>query len=310
MAPIAKFWSIIRVMATPAIKLTNLTKRYGASRGIEKISLEVQPGEIFGFLGPNGAGKTTTIRTIMNFIGPTEGKAEIFGLDSQQESVAIKRRIGYLAGDIALYQNLTGKQLLTYLGSMGGQVDWEYVHELAERFQADLGRRLRSLSKGNEQKIGLIQAFMHRPDLLLLDEPTSGLDPLMQEEFYRLAEEYKSEGKTLFISSHNLAEVQRLCDRAAFVREGRLVATEQIAQLESISVHKFIVTFRDPVKSSEFRKLGHADVTERSGQKLHFTVSGSTDQFIKALAHHTVLDISEQEATLEEIFLRHYREGD
>src|SRR5690606_38829307 len=206
----------------------HVTKTYGKQRGIEDVSFSLNKGEVFGFLGPNGAGKSTTIRTILNFTSPNKGSISIFGKDSVKNSVEVKRKIGYLAGNFAAYPSLTGAQLLTLLSSMQGQKDETYQAELVKRFGADLTRPIHQLSKGNSQKLGIIQAFSHKPDLIILDEPTSGLDPLMQERFYEAVAEAKAAGATLLISSHNLTEVQRICDRAAFIREGKIISIEDI----------------------------------------------------------------------------------
>ena len=211
--------------------LTNLTKKYGKFLAVDNVSLEVQPGEVFGFLGPNGAGKSTVIRTVLNFIKPSAGSVQLFGLDSVHGAVAAKHYVGYLAGDIALYDSMTGLDLLKFLTSLGKETDWDYVKELAEKLQAPLGRPISDLSKGNKQKVGLIQAFMHNPDLLVLDEPTSGLDPLMKQIFYDMVLDMRKSGKTVFVSSHDLDEVQKICDRAAFIREGKIIATEDIKNI-------------------------------------------------------------------------------
>ena len=204
--------------------LHGLTKRFGRKLAVNNVSLELCEGEVFGFLGPNGAGKSTTIRSVMDFLRPTDGWVELLGGQSLQERTALHDRVGYLAGDIALYENMTGRKLLKFLARIGRKVDWKYVDELAERFEAVLDRPIRQLSKGNRQKIGLIQAFMHRPKLLILDEPTSGLDPLMKQVFYDLVREVSGQGSTVFVSSHDLAEVQKICHRAGFIRDGKLIA--------------------------------------------------------------------------------------
>ncbi|MCH7706430.1 MAG: ABC transporter ATP-binding protein, partial [Chloroflexi bacterium] len=204
-------------MGDTVILTEGLTKSYGKSRGIVDLNLEVRAGEVFGFLGPNGSGKTTTMRLLLDFIRPTRGRAEVFGLDVRTESMEIRRRVGYLPGDLAMYENLTGRELLTYFANLQGGVSWSYTEALAERLGLDLSRPIRTLSTGNKQKVGLVQAFMHQPELLVVDEPTSGLDPLVRQEFYRIVQEAKAEGQTVFLSSHILAEVERIADRVGII---------------------------------------------------------------------------------------------
>lgn len=298
------------VMVQSPLVVKNLTKAYGSSRGISNVSFALQPGEVFGFLGPNGAGKTTAIRTILDFIRPTSGSVQIFGLDSVRSSVAAKRFVGYLPGDFAAYPDLSGSQFMAYMASLDGTVDTHYTNSLVRRFAIQMDRPLRQLSKGNRQKLGLLQAFMHRPKLLILDEPTSGLDPLMQEAFYDLVAEVKTAGATVFVSSHNLGEVQRVCDRAAFIREGKLIAIEDVAQARSINIGRYTVLFDQPVLAKDFANVaGIEQVTEAGKKQLHFTVAGSIDGFIKALAKHKVQSIILQETQLEDIFMRYYTGG-
>lgn len=290
------------------LKLSKLTKHYGNFIALESLDLTVNPGEIFGFLGPNGAGKSTTIRTIMNFQSPTSGHATIFGLDSVKDSVAAKERVGYLSGELAVYEDLTGRKFLQYLGSFNPNFDWSQAELLAERFQAELDRKLKELSKGNRQKIGLIQAFMHSPDLLILDEPTSGLDPLMQEEFFRLLEDCKNRGASVFFSSHNIDEVQRAADRACFIRGGRLISVEDVKRLRGMDVHRLQVRFGgnapEETDMSKTKNVEEAHIKDKVGL---FVISGSVDGFIKKLAQFEVLSIDREETSLEDIFLRFYK---
>ena len=213
-----------------AIDATRPTKDYGAGRGLFELDLQVAAQEVFGYLGPNGAGKTTTIRMLMGMIRPTSGSAFIFGLDSVRDAVDVKRKVGYLPGDVPQFGSLRGSEIIAYLGGMRGGVDRGSVRKLAERFDLDLSRRFREYSSGNKQKLAIVLAFMHRPDLLILDEPTSGLDPLNQQEFYALLREVRDGGATVFLSSHVLSEVEHVCDRVGIVRDGRLV---RVAQLDS-----------------------------------------------------------------------------
>jgi ABC-2 type transport system ATP-binding protein len=292
------------------IETTRLTKYYGKARGVIDVNLAVNEGEVFGFLGPNGAGKSTTIRLLLDSIRPSEGKASVFGLDSHTDALVIHARVGILPGELALYPKLTGEQNLRYLAHLRGGVEWNYVRELAERLDSDLSRPVKNYSSGNKQKIGLIQAFMHRPELLILDEPTSGLDPLIQQEFYALVKEAKAAGQTIFLSSHILPEVERVCDRVGIIREGRLVAVETVADMKSKAVRQFEIVFDGDAPLKEFMNLpGVRDVTARNGH-LRCTVTGSLDAVIKQAAHHTVINVVSEEHNLEEIFLAFYaKEG-
>jgi ABC-2 type transport system ATP-binding protein len=213
---------------TAVIHTERLTKNYGPHRGITELDLDVQEGEIFGFLGPNGAGKTTTMRVLLDLIRPTSGRAEVFGIDTTADPVAIHRRLGYLPGEFDLYDRLTGAQTIEYFANLRGGVDAGYVAELVERLDLDPSRRFKEYSKGNKQKVGLIVALQHKPDLLILDEPTSGLDPLVQQTFFAMVRDARAEGRSVFLSSHIIDEVDRTCDRVAIIREGRLVQVDSI----------------------------------------------------------------------------------
>jgi len=298
-------------METPAIHTEHLTKFYGKQRGVVDISLEVRPGEVFGYLGPNGAGKTTTIRTLLDLIRPTGGQAEVFGLDAHRDSRRIRQRVGYLPGELALYGQMTGTDHLRYLGHLRGGVDWRFVEQLAARLECDLSRPIRALSHGNRQKIGLIQAFMHRPELLILDEPTTGLDPLVQQEFQRMVAEARIAGQTVFLSSHILPEVERACDRVGIIRAGRLVAVEGVATLKSRALRRLEIHFAAPVPREPFAALpGVRDVSVEDSV-LRCAVIGTVDAVIKAAAQFPVVNIISHEPTLEEIFLAYYGgEGD
>ena len=291
------------------IDTAKLTKYYGKQLGIEDVDLEVKRGEVFGYLGPNGAGKTTTIRTLLDFIRPTRGSATVFGLDVRQSSVDIHRRVGYLNGELALYNNMTGEDLLKYLGNLRGGLDWKYVRELAARFQCDLPRRIQGLSLGNKQKLGLLQAFMHKPELLILDEPTNGLDPLMQHEFYDLLTETKKEGRTIFLSSHILPEVEKVCDRVGIIRQGKLVTVETIETLKSHSVRQLEIHFARAIPIEKFNNVpGIRDILVQD-KLLTCNVVGSLDALVKAAAQFEVINIISHEPSLEDIFMTYYNEG-
>ena len=262
------------------IETERLTKRYGGSRGIEEVSFSVDAGEVFGFLGPNGAGKTTTIRTLLDLLHPSAGSARIFGLDSRRESVAIRARIGNLPGDFGYGKQATGREAVRLLARLRGVDGLGRAEALAERFRADLDRPLGELSRGNRQKIGLILASFHSPELLILDEPTSGLDPLMQEEFLALVAEERQRGCTVFLSSHELDEVERVCDRVGIVRAGRLIAVERVDELlaKAQRRNRVEVEFAEPVELERVRELPG------------------------------VVDARFAHATLEEVFLTYYGE--
>ncbi len=287
-----------------------LTKSYGHERGVVDLDFSVRPGEVFGYLGPNGAGKTTTIRTLLDFIRPTAGRVWVFGLDSKLDSVEIHRRTGYLPGERALYQRLTAGELLAHFASLRGEVDWRFVRELAERFDCRLDQHIRSLSHGNKQKVALVQAFMHRPELLVLDEPTQGLDPLVQQEFYRLVEESRLDGRTVFLSSHVMPEVERLCDRVGIIREGRIVAVEDVGDLKARALRTLEIHFERPVPAEAFAGLPGVRAAQAQGDAIRLTVNGPLDPVVKAAAHFEVVGLTSHEPSLEDIFLDFYGGGE
>jgi ABC-2 type transport system ATP-binding protein len=294
----------------PVIETEALSKRYGRHRGIEDITLTVEPGEVFGFLGPNGAGKTTTIRTLLDLIHPTSGRARIFGLDSRRDSVAIRGRLGNLPGDFGFGRETTGRRAVELLARLRGVADFARAEVLATRFRADLERPLGQLSRGNRQKVGLILATFHRPELLILDEPTSGLDPLMQEEFLALVAEERDRGAAVFLSSHELDEVQRVCDRVGIVRGGRLIAVERIADLLGKARRRFTVELAEPDGLERLRALpGVADL-ELAGTRATFTAAGDLAAVVRELAGHHVLDLEATHPSLEQVFLGYYDEGE
>jgi ABC-2 type transport system ATP-binding protein len=291
------------------IRLQGLSKSYGRDRGVVDLDLEVQAGEVFGYLGPNGAGKTTTIRLLLDLIRPTSGRVEVLGGDPRRDGPAIRRRIGYLPGDLALYGRMTGRQMLTYLAHIWGMHDVRHAEEIAERLGLDLTRPIGDLSRGNKQKVGLVQAFMRSPALLVLDEPTAGLDPLMQHEFFHIVSEVKERGCTVFLSSHVLSEVERIADRVGIIREGRLVVVEGLEALKAKALRRLEIRFADSVPSEEFDRLPNVTDVAVDGGLLTCNTVGSIDGLIKAAARHEVISVISHEADLEDLFL-HYYEGD
>jgi ABC-2 type transport system ATP-binding protein len=297
-------------MSAPAIETKQLTKYYGKSRGIIDLDLRVETGEVFGFLGPNGAGKTTTIRLLMDLIHPTSGRASIFEKDAHEETVAIKALTGYLPGELALWNNLTGRQILTFLGNLRGGVKQGVIEELARRLEIDLDKKFREYSKGNKQKVGLAQAFMHRPRLLILDEPTSGLDPLNQQEFFRMLSEANAGGATVFLSSHVLSEVESTCNRVGIIREGRLVRVGSVREVVAEKLYHIMLSLGVPASDEmvqAFAALPSVSEVKASDHTLQFIVQGDVDPVVKKAANYPVLTMTSHEPTLEEAFLTYYR---
>ncbi len=288
------------------ISLERLTKSYGSHRGIIEVDLAVEQGETFGFLGPNGAGKTTTIRTLLDLIRPSSGRALVFGIESSVDPVSIHRRIGYIPGEFALYDRLTGQQTLEYFANLRGGVDRAYQALLVERFELDASRRFKEYSKGNKQKVGVITALQHRPELLVLDEPTAGLDPLVQQTFFEVLREAVTDGATVFLSSHILSEVEKSCDRVAIIRDGRLVRTDTVEALRDMAHHEVELRFAGDVPLATFRQLpGVSDITAE-GQVLRMRVNGAITPVVQAAARHELLDFVSREPSLEETFLAQY----
>jgi ABC-2 type transport system ATP-binding protein len=289
------------------IETEKLTKYYGKHRGILDVDLEVHEGEAFGFLGPNGAGKTTTIRLLLDLIRPTSGRARVFGIETTADPGAIHRRIGYLPGEFALYDNLTGGQILTYFANLRGGVDRRYQEELIARLDVDPSRKFREYSRGNKQKIGLVIALQHRPDLLLLDEPTAGLDPLIQQEFYGVIREAKAEGRTVFLSSHILSEVEKTCDRVAIIREGRLARVDRTDALRDLAHHTVEIVFhgeRPPVEV--FSALPGVSEVVAEDHLIRMRVAGAIGPVVRTAAQYDLADFVSREPSLEEIFLAEY----
>ena len=294
---------------TAIIETEKLTKFYGEHRGIIDVDLTVNEGEVFGFLGPNGAGKTTTIRTVLDLIRPTGGRALVFGIESSADPVAIHRRIGYIPGEFALYDRLTGGQTIQYFANLRGGVDRAYQLSLIDRFDIDPKRRYKELSKGNKQKIGLVIALQHKPELLILDEPTSGLDPLVQQSFFELVREAQAAGRTVFLSSHILSEVERTCNRVAIIRDGRIVRTGRVEDLRDLAHHQVELRFTGPVPAAEFQALPGVSDVVAADHVLRLRVSGPITPVVQAAARYELLDFVSREPTLEETFLAEYGRG-
>lgn len=295
-------------MSDLAIKTEGLTKHYGEVRALEDLSLEVQMGEVFGFLGPNGAGKTTMIRTILDLIRATSGKATLLGLDSHADAVEIRRHIGYLPSDLSMYQNLTGMDMITYFANLRGGVDRLFVDQLADRLQADLSKKIGDYSSGNRQKVGLILAFMNQPRLIIMDEPSSGLDPLVQREFQTMMREVADDGRCVFLSSHTLSEVQRVADRVGIIRGGHLVDVEFVDDLRSKAVRRIELHFTGPVEASVFTAVPGVRDVSTSSHHAAMSFDGDMGELLGvATDNYSLVDISTQEADLEEIFLDYYR---
>lgn len=291
-----------------AVRIRNLTKNYGRKRGISDVSLEVKEGEVFGYLGPNGAGKTTTIRLLLNFIQPTRGEAALFEHDVVKESVQVRKSTGYLPGDLKLYQNLTGQDFLAFAARLRGGIDRRYVSDLCERLKCNLSARIRTLSHGNKQKIGLVQAFMHRPRLLILDEPTGGLDPLIQQEFYSLVMEVKKEGRTVFLSTHILPEAERICDRVGIIRNGKLATVENVSRLKAGALRELEIHFGEPVSADVFAHISGVQNVNVENGILQCAVVGELDSLIKAASRYHIINIISREPSLEDVFLTYYGE--
>jgi ABC-2 type transport system ATP-binding protein len=297
-------------MSQPAIDCRNLSKRYGRSPefALKDLTLQVAPGEVYGFLGPNGAGKSTTIRTLLNFIQPTKGTATIAGYDSARQSVEAKRHIGYLSGEFSLYKDFDGGQFLDYMGRLQPAVKASRRQELCALFGAELDKPTGELSKGNRQKLGLIQAFMHQPSVLILDEPTSGLDPLMQDAFFELVRDSKAEGAAIFVSSHNFSEVLRMCDRVGFIRGGKLVGEESISELQAKAAHSFMITFRGTTPLAELQRIKQLTIVSHDEHLARIEVEGDLTPLFRVLAKHPVQRLDQETANLEAQFMRFYED--
>ena len=288
------------------IQTERLTKSYGPHRGIIDLDLEVGEGEIFGFLGPNGAGKTTTMRVLLDLIRPTSGRATVFGIETTADPVAIHRRVGYLPGEFDLYDRLTGADTIAYFANLRGGVDRAYVDDLVERLDLDTTRRFREYSKGNKQKVGLVVALQHKPDLLILDEPTSGLDPLIQQAFFEIVREARADGRTIFLSSHIIDEVDRTCDRVAIIREGRLVQVDRIEAVRQLAFHHVELLFAQPVPVELFSGLPGVSDAVAEGSLIRMRVTGQLGAVIATASRQGLVDVVSREPNLEDVFLAQY----
>ena len=289
------------------IHTENLTKVYsGSVRALDSLNLDVKSGEIFGYLGPNGAGKTTTIRLLLDFIRPTTGQASVLGMDARRDSIAIKQRVGYMPGEMSLWDSQTAQQIVRFIGQTRGGYDAKYVQTLAERLQFDLTKKVRSYSTGNKRKLVLIIALMNKPDLLILDEPSGGLDPLMQQTFYQLMQEARAEGRTVFLSSHILSEVQAICDRVGILRAGKLEAVQRVDELMRADFRYITLRFHEPVPVSLVASVPGVSNVTSEGKTLRLHLIGDFDPLLRAVDGYYVEDLEVQEPTLEEVFLKYY----
>ncbi len=288
----------------PVIDIKNLTKYYGNVRGVEDLTLKVKEGEIFGFLGPNGAGKTTTIRCIMDFIRPTSGTISILGMDSKEKSAEIKKEVGYLGGDVRLYEKLTGEQHIKYIEGFRGRAP--FAKTLIKRLKFDPKAKVKNLSKGNKQKLALILALMHRPKVIIMDEPTSGLDPILQNEIYDILREMKEKGTTVFFSSHIISEVEKIADRVGIIKEGRLVQIESIEGLSQKKIRNIEIKFEQKYSLSEFKIPGVKKIKKNNHNELSLSYVGDINVFLKKLTSYKIIDIKISHASLEDVFVEFY----
>jgi len=292
----------------PVIEITQLRKTYGSIQAVKGISMSVEQGEIFGFLGPNGAGKTTTIRCMLDVIRPTAGSIRVLGLDAQHDTMALHQCIGYLPGDVRLPGDMTGRQVINYFSRLQGR-EPVLLAKLVQRFDVELKRPLRSYSKGMRQKIGVVLAFMCDPNVLILDEPTSGLDPLLQRTFNEFLLEEQARGKTIFMSSHIMSDVEKVCQRVAVIRRGELVTVEKVETLRQKAGQRITVEFGDQVTTEDLSRIPGVSNVGTTNGAYHFNIGGSMDPLIKALSQHEVIRLQAEEAPLEEVFLKFYEES-
>jgi ABC-2 type transport system ATP-binding protein len=295
-------------MAKKALEIKNLTKNYGNFCAVRNLTLDVEEGEIFGLLGPNGAGKSTTIRTCLGLLSKTKGEIRILGMDSHKDAIEIRRRTGYLPGDFGLIDGISVYSFLKYLLSLSNVKSDKKLKDVAKRFDLDLKRKTNELSKGNRQKVGVVQALMADQDLIILDEPTGGLDPLMQQIFYEIIREEQAAGRTIFMSSHILAEVEAVCDKVAIIKEAELILNEHISTLQDMTGKVLEVEFREVVDPSEFKIQGISEIKQED-KKLIMTITGNMDDVIKRVADHRIVNMNLQTYSLENLFLKYYSNG-
>ena len=290
------------------VKVSNLTKFYGKTKGIEKVSFEIHEGEIYGLMGPNGAGKTTTLRSMLNLISSDSGKTNILGKDVNELSSKEISHISYLPGEFEMYSNLTGKQYLTYISNLRN-AKTNNIHLLSDQLDLDLNKKINALSKGNKQKIGIVQAFMNSPKLAILDEPTSGLDPLKQQEFQNIVKEQNKEGCSVLLSSHILNEIEDLCEKVGIIKDGTLIASEQISALKNKTIKKYEVTFENPPSINKLSEIKGIYDLKIKDEIVTFTIKGNIDDMIKTISKFTVINLRILEPDLEEIFLTYYHKA-
>jgi ABC-2 type transport system ATP-binding protein len=302
------YYEEVTMSDNPALVVRELTKSYGRVQALRGVDLEVERGALYGFLGPNGAGKTTTIRCMLDLIRPQSGSIRVLGIDPQQDPVGVRARTGYLPGELSLEANLRAGQALRYFCDLrGNSTDWDFVLHLAKRLDLDLDTPIKNLSKGNKQKIGVVQALMSRPELLLLDEPTAGLDPLMQQEVYRLLRDAQADGATVFFSSHIISEVETLADRVAIIRKGVIVEEAEPSKLVNIAMRRVTIRFSRKVDPSPLTQIdGVSLLSQRNGNGVTLQIEGEMDNLVKALAGYPVRDLETEHPSLEEVFLAYY----
>jgi len=293
----------------PVIELDHVFKRYRSGGGVRDISLSIVKGEVFGFLGPNGAGKTTIIRLLLDLIRPNSGVIRLFGLDSRADSVAIRRRIGYIPGDLGLYERLTPREILSHFAYLRGGIPWSAITPLIDELSLEIDKPVRTLSKGNRQKVGLVAAFMGDPELLLLDEPTSGLDPLVQQQIHEQVRRAALEGRTVFLSSHILSEVGEMAERVGLIRDGQLIAVERVVDLAQRSAHLIDISFASPPDPNFFSSLPGLRKSNVIGNQFHAEVTGDLNPVIALLSNVQITDLSIREPGLEEMFLTFYEQS-
>lgn len=290
------------------IEVNHLTKKFGDFYSIKNVHLQIPKGEVFGFLGPNGAGKSTTIRHLMGFLQPTEGSCFINGLNCREASATIQQFVGYLPGEIAFIDKMTGKQFIHFIAQLRGMNDYTHAEKLMHFFELDASRLIKKMSKGMKQKVGLVCAFMHHPEIVILDEPTSGLDPLMQTKFIEFILAEKDKGTTIFMSSHMIEEVEKTCDRVAIINAGKIVATETITDLKKRKSKKYMLEFQDEQELTRF--LDEEYVLERiSSTKVMITITGDLQAFLHTLSNYKIIDLDVISQSLEDIFMHYYENG-